>query len=197
MASGTHISGPIKGPAAVLTLAAGDIVPFHPWPFAGATCTKVDTKTDVDGLLSCGVFQCQIYPNQLRPLWLRGELKKVRSSGAAQSLPKRMISRQPSVASSRLGWWPCRHCGECPHLCSWPWILELFFDTYPSHPQSYKVLCVSNVQESQYIFLIIVIFTTIITVLLLLLCVISKASTSALWFTSSSAYSWSRWVWAF
>ena len=103
MASGTHISGPIKGQAAVLTLAAGDIVPFHPWPFAGATCTKVDTKTDVDGLLSCGVFQCQIYPKQLRPLWLRGELKKVRSSGAAQSLPKRMISRQPSVASSLAG----------------------------------------------------------------------------------------------
>ena len=65
MASGTHISGPIKRQAAVLTLAAGDIVPFHPWPFAGATRTKVDTKTDVDGLLSC-VFQCQTQINYAR-----------------------------------------------------------------------------------------------------------------------------------
>ena len=100
------ISGPIKGQVAVLTLAAADVVPFHPRPFARATCTKVDTKTDqsrwVAELLGLSVSRY----NQLRPvLWLRGgTLKKVMSRGAAQSLPYRMISRQPSVASSRLGW---------------------------------------------------------------------------------------------
>lgn len=114
--------------------------------------------------MGCWVASFSVRPKSttpaMAPLWLRGELKKVRSSGAAQ-LPKRMISRQPSVASSRLGWWPCRHYRECPHLCFCPWILELFFDTYPSHPQSYKVLCVSNSQESQYSFLIIAILRSL------------------------------------